>query len=132
MEQDSKDSAQSSTTSISTTDTVSQPEYKVPGHHSHKHTHTPILSCPVPFCVHAQTTQIFIFVHLPLTCYSSLTELLCLNVKITSFVLTVYPLLCMSLSQAAARLESTYDQDNETVKVLNKGFVGCSVWVSHC
>ncbi|KTF84868.1 hypothetical protein cypCar_00027019, partial [Cyprinus carpio] len=29
MEQDSKDSAQSSTTSISTTDTVSQPEYKV-------------------------------------------------------------------------------------------------------
>uniref|UniRef100_A0A8C1KFM2 DNA (cytosine-5-)-methyltransferase n=1 Tax=Cyprinus carpio TaxID=7962 RepID=A0A8C1KFM2_CYPCA len=35
-----------------------------------------------------------------------------------------------SLSQAAAHLESIYDQDKETVEVLKGGFVGCSVWVS--
>lgn len=116
MEQDSKDSAQSSATSTSTTDTVSQPEYKVPGHHinTNSQSNYPVMSRS-SLCSCKNNPQVPIFVHLPSICNSSLKERLHLNVKIIAFVLVVYPLLCVSLSQAAARLEST----DETMKVLN-------------
>lgn len=127
MEQDSKDSAQSSATSTSTTDTASQPEYKVSGHHinTNSQSNYPVMSRS-SLCSCKNNPQIPIFVHLPSICNSILKERLHMNVKIIAFVPMVYPLLCVSLSQAAARLESTDDQDKETMKVLNGGFVGYS------
>jgi len=65
------------------------------------HTHTPIFSCPVLLYVDAQTIHKYQYLS---TC---LTERLRLNVKTTAFVLVVYPLLCVSLSQAAALMIKT-------------------------
>lgn len=110
MEQDSKDSAQSSSTSTSTIDTASQPEYKVQRHHWCS---VMISAYPstYPLYAHAQTTHDYLCLS---TCLWHVTVAwLCLNAKITAFVITAYPLACESQSRAPGSSVSTDGQDKE-------------------
>lgn len=112
MEQDSKDSAQSSSTSTYTTDTASQPEYKVQHHSTRSISAYPSTYLPsLRPCTN--NPRLPVFVHLPLTCNSSLAERLCLNANITAFVIVAYPLACESQSWAPGSFVSTDDQDKE-------------------
>lgn len=111
MEQDSKDSAQSSSTSTSIIDTASQPEYKVktPLHTLNK-CGSIYLSSLRP-CTN--NPRLPAFVHPPLTCNSSLAKRLCLNAEITAFVIVAYPLVCESQSRAPGSSVHTDDRDKE-------------------